>query len=398
MIFKESRTSQAKNMSIFQQIHTFSLSNPTPNHSILARRFNISRQTHIRPSSLTSHIFGHREEFQLPSSHALRTMPRKEPAMPPLEPPPLDPHLLSLIKMAVAEDMGPSHADKTVELAIPSDLQAIGHIVARKPGTLAGIFLLAPILAEYADPKKIQLTLLTPDGSRLTPNQKIATIIGPARAILSAERTLLNFLGHLSGVATQTGRYVDAIADIKSTSQGTTPLIVDTRKTTPAFRALDKYAVRCGGGANHRMGLYDGVMLKDNHLAALREHLGEGGQGTLAQITAQIRAKLDPAITLWLEVDTLTQLAEALHQENGSRGPDIILLDNFTPAQMRQAVQLRNSQSKIENQKSKMPLLEASGGITIDNLREVAATGIDRIAIGALTHSAPVLDLSMEFE
>ena len=217
----------------------------------------------------------------------------------------------------------------------------------------------------------------------------MARLQGSARAILSAERTLLNFLGHLSGVATLTAQYVDAIADVRSTVRGTAPVIVDTRKTTPGFRVLDKYAVRCGGGGNHRMGLYDGVMLKDNHLAALREKLGEGM--TLGELTKRIRAELDPTITLWLEVDNLQQLREELGSGKRVGGAaDIVLLDNFSAGEMREAVVMRNAVGE-------RPLLEASGGITLENLREVAATGIDRIAIGALTHSAKVLDLSMDF-
>jgi nicotinate-nucleotide pyrophosphorylase (carboxylating) len=217
--------------------------------------------------------------------------------------------------------------------------------------------------------------------------QPVATISGPTRALLSAERVVLNFLSHLSGIATLTRKYVDAVAVVENP-----PAIADTRKTTPGFRTLDKYAVRCGGGVNHRMALYDGVMLKDNHLAALREQLGSNQ--TLAQLTAHVRSQLDPKITLWLEVDTLEQLREALSCSGGGGGADIILLDNFTPEQMRRAVAIRD-QSKAATGKSKV-LLEASGGVTLETLPEIAKTGIDRISIGALTHSAPILDLSMD--
>ncbi|MGN6371103.1 MAG: carboxylating nicotinate-nucleotide diphosphorylase [Phycisphaerae bacterium] len=250
---------------------------------------------------------------------------------------------------------------------------------------MAGGILLAPILALYQDAPA--LSILAADGARLSAGQAVARLHGSARAILSAERTLLNFLGHMSGVATLTAQYVDAIADVRSTTRGTAPVIVDTRKTTPGFRVLDKYAVRCGGGGYHRMGLYDGVMLKDNHLAALRETLGAGMR--LGKLTKRMRGELDPTITLWLEVDTLEQLKEEL---SGGEA-DIVLLDNFSPGQMREAVGLRNAARKDGK-----PLFEASGGITLENVREVAATGIDRIAIGALTHSAKVLDLAMDFE
>jgi nicotinate-nucleotide pyrophosphorylase (carboxylating) len=289
-----------------------------------------------------------------------------------------------LIRHAVKEDLGTG--DQTAQLAIPPDLQGAGKIVARKDGIIAGTFLLDAILAEYQPGMRCRI--LAHDGTRVQPEQPVAEIAGPARAILSAERVMLNFLGHLSGIATLTRRYVDAIAHLP---EGRRPAICDTRKTTPGFRMLDKYAVRCGGGVNHRLGLYDGVMLKDNHLAALREQLGR--DLTLAQLTQNVRRQLAPAITLWLEVDTLEQLRAEL---SGAGGADIILLDNYTPDQMRQAVAMRNAaQSKNKNQKSKI-LLEASGGITLDNLAQCAATGVDRISIGALTHSAPVLDLSLE--
>lgn len=297
----------------------------------------------------------------------------------PLQPPPLDPHTMALIRMSVREDLGHAsygtvQGDKTAELAIPQELSSTARIVARKPGIISGTYLLAPILREYQI--GMSLTVHTPDGSPLNPGDTVATISGGTRTILSAERVMLNFLGHLSGIATLTRRYVDAVA-------GTNSQICDTRKTTPAYRNLDKYAVRCGGGTNHRLGLHDGVMLKDNHLAALRDRLGH--DLTIAQLTTHIRKALDANITLWLEVDTLNQLRDELH----GGGANIILLDNFTEDQTRDAVALRNS---LAPQK----LLESSGGITLDNIRAFAEAGVDRISIGALTHSAPVLDLSLE--
>jgi nicotinate-nucleotide pyrophosphorylase (carboxylating) len=302
---------------------------------------------------------------------------------------------MALIKMAIREDLGHAsygtvQGDKTVELAIPQELSGIAHIISRRPGVIAGTYLLGPILREYQ--VNMACEIFTPDGTRVEPNQPVAKISGAVGTILSAERVLLNFLGHLSGIATLTRRYVDAVAPVaRETGK---PLICDIRKTTPAFRQLDKYAVRCGGGVNHRMGLYDGVILKDNHLAALREKLGKGM--TLAQLTRNIRAKLAPEFTLWLEVDTLDQLREELDGQGARGGADIIIIDNFTPDQMRQAVKLRDR--KTQDSGLKTPLLEASGGITLDNILPVAQTGVDRISIGALTHSAPVLDLSMEFD
>lgn len=297
----------------------------------------------------------------------------------PLTPPPLEPHLLALIKLAVREDLGTA-GDLTALHAIPADDRSAATIVARKPGIIAGTFLLPHILKQYA--ADLPCAIVTPDGTRVSPGTPVATITGSTRAILSAERVLLNFLGHASGIATATRRYVDAVASVPRP-----PAICDTRKTTPAFRALDKYAVAAGGGVNHRMGLYDGVMLKDNHLAALRARFGEAL--TLAQLTTRLRAELPPDVTLWLEVDTLDQLRDALPEKQES-GADIILLDNFTPDQMRQAVALRNAANPAR------PLLEASGGITLETIADVARTGVERISIGALTHSAPVLDLSLE--
>ncbi len=292
--------------------------------------------------------------------------------------PPMSEDIRALIRIAVREDMGAEMRDRTVELAIRETLRTTGRIVARRPGTIAGTYLIAEILKEYAG--DVVVRIVTTDGSRVVGNQTVAELSGSARAMLSAERVLLNFLGHMSGIATMTRRYVDKVAHLAKP-----PAICDTRKTTPGFRALDKYAVACGGGVNHRMGLYDGVMLKDNHLAAMRERLGR--TLSLAVLTAKIRAELPADVTLWLEVDTLEQLRDALP----GGGADIVLLDNMTAEQMREAVALRNTAATDGK-----PQLEASGGITLENVLEVAQTGIDRISIGALTHSAPVLDLSME--
>ena len=301
-------------------------------------------------------------------------------AQPSLVPPAIDPHTMALIRMAVREDLGHAsygtvQGDRTVELSIPAELTGEARIVARKPGVIAGTYLLPTILREYQVGMGCQV--LVPDGAAVSgPETVVAKLTGGVRALLSAERVCLNFLGHLSGIASLTRRYVEQIA-------GTRAVICDTRKTTPAYRVLDKYAVRCGGGANHRLGLYDGVMLKDNHLAALRGQLGAGL--SLGELTRAVRAKLEAKITLWLEVDTLAQLAEELH----GGAADVILLDNFRPAQMRQAVAMRDAAGA-------RALLEASGGITLDNVRAVAETGVERISIGALTHSAAVLDLAME--
>ena len=296
-----------------------------------------------------------------------------------LAPPPIDEDTLSLIRRAVREDVG--SGDLTVQLSIPSEHGSTANIVARQEGVLSGAYLLAAILREYS--AGLSSEIITPDGSLLKVDQVVARISGPTRALLSAERVCLNFLSHLSGIATLTRRYVEAVGGVAGP-----PAICDTRKTTPGYRVLDKYAVRCGGGTNHRMGLYDGVMLKDNHLAALREELG--GQRSLGQLTAHVRAQLVAGMMMWLEVDTLEQLRAALP----GGGADVILLDNFTPKMMRQAVVIRDEHAA--GQEPVRPLLEASGGITLANIGAIAATGVERISIGALTHSAPILDLSME--
>jgi nicotinate-nucleotide pyrophosphorylase (carboxylating) len=194
--------------------------------------------------------------------------------------------------------------------------------------------------------------------------------------ILSTERVVLNFFQRLSGIATQTHQYVHLVRDLPCR-------ILDTRKTTPGWRLLEKYAVRCGGGHNHRLGLYDGIMLKDNHLAALAR---SGGQGTITEAVRLVREKYGTHFPLEVEVDTLAQLDEAL-----SCGPDIILLDNMTPNELREAVQRRN-------QRAHNILLEASGGVSIHSLRRTAETGVDRISIGALTHSAPSLDIGLDYQ
>jgi nicotinate-nucleotide pyrophosphorylase (carboxylating) len=302
---------------------------------------------------------------------------------------PLSDEIRSLIELAVREDLGDlpdgekkaaPRLDRTVAVSIPPDLLATGRIVARREGVISGTALMSEILAYYD--VRLKSSLLISDGNIAKQGAVVAEISGPAGALLSAERVVLNFLGHLSGIATLTARYVQA-AKLGAADAGK-PAICDTRKTTPGWRTLEKYAVRCGGGVNHRMGLYDGVMLKDNHLAALRRSGGD--HVSLADITRKVRSQLPGHITLWLEVDTLEQFQEAL-----PGGADIILLDNMTPRQMRQAVVWR------DDRKSGVPLLEASGGITLENIATIAATGVDRISVGALTHSAPSLDLAMDF-
>jgi nicotinate-nucleotide pyrophosphorylase (carboxylating) len=269
----------------------------------------------------------------------------------------------SAVRTALAEDLGRA-GDLTTDLLIDVNHQAEARIVARAPGTLAG-FICAASAFHLID-AQVEIACGALDGEGVEAGTTIATVGGRARALLTAERVALNFLGHLSGIATATRTLVDAIA-------GTTTRIVCTRKTTPGLRALEKYAVRCGGGFNHRFGLDDAVLIKDNHIAAA------GGLGIAVE---RVRTGLGHMTTLEVEVDTIDQLEEAL-----SLGVDAILLDNMSIAELTKAVALARGRS----------VLEASGGITIETAREIALTGVDYISSGTITHSAPALDVALDF-
>jgi nicotinate-nucleotide pyrophosphorylase (carboxylating) len=284
---------------------------------------------------------------------------------------------LRLVEMALREDLG-SSGDATSALVIPRDLQGKAVFVARSEGVVAGLPAAELVLktlhaptpqASRPTPHVIFQSLLD-DGARVNSGDRLAVIAGPMQFILTAERTALNFLRHLSGIATVTRRYVDAVA-------GLSCQILDTRKTTPGWRLLEKYAVRCGGGKNHRMGLYDGILVKDNHLAALG-----GGRTAFARLPLALDKH---RLSLEIEVDTLEQLDWALECT-----PDIILLDNMNVGQLREAVRRRQ-------QAGSNVLLEASGGVTLDTVRAIAETGIDRISVGALTHSATALDVGLDY-
>jgi nicotinate-nucleotide pyrophosphorylase (carboxylating) len=275
-----------------------------------------------------------------------------------------------LIDWALQEDLG-SAGDLTSEATIPAGLD--GHVVfvARCAGVVAGLPAVALVL-DAVDPR-LAFQALTEDGARVASGTRLATAAGPMRGLLAAERSALNFLQRLSGIATRTRRYVDAVT-------GTRAVILDTRKTLPGWRLLEKYAVRCGGGHNHRMGLCDGVLIKDNHLAALGS-----GPGTIARAVHAARERAGHAVPVEVEIDRLDQLDEAL-----ACGPDIILLDNMRPDELRSAVARRNAAtSKV--------LLEASGGVNLSTVADIAATGVDRISVGDLTHSAPALDIGLDF-
>lgn len=277
-----------------------------------------------------------------------------------------------LIELALREDLGDT-GDVTSEAVIPSDLTGCAALVARENGVLAGLAS-AEMVMKRIDPS-IQFEAHIADGERMKPGDRIAVVSGRMRSILAAERTALNFVQHLSGIATLTRRYVDAVAGLPCR-------ILDTRKTTPGWRLLEKYAVRCGGGHNHRTGLYDGILIKDNHLGALRD------------VTNPIRTAGDRAtrlvgndLPIEIEVDSLEQFDQAASAGDA----DIILLDNMTLAQLRTAVR-RNRNWVVPAE------LEASGGVTLETVRAIAETGVDRISVGALTHSAPALDIALDFQ
>lgn len=273
-----------------------------------------------------------------------------------------------LIDLAMAEDIG--GGDVTTRYFIPEDRQASAWVVARKDGVVSGGEIAAQVFRKV-DPELL-VQILTSDGTHVVAGSQLIRIQGSARSILTAERTALNFLQHLSGIATLTACYCKQVL-------GTHTRILDTRKTTPGYRMLEKKAVRDGGGTNHRQGLYDRAMVKDNHLVA------EGG---IAAIQAGIqKLKINqPNVEVEIEADSIEQFREFLALD----GVDYILLDNMTLVQLSEAVALRGLRTK--------PMLEASGGITLELLAAIAATGVDFISVGALTHSAPALDIGLDFQ
>lgn len=288
-----------------------------------------------------------------------------------------------LVRLAVREDLDRSW-DWTTVILVPRDAQSAARIVARDVGVVAGLQAAACALDEMQ--VSVQFQPLLEDGARVERGQCVAVVSGPARDLLTSERILLNILGRLSGVATLTRRYLDAIGDAPAR-------LYDTRKTTPGWRKLEKYAVRCGGGNNHRAGLFDAVLIKDNHLALGAQGRENGGSRfTPAEAVRQVRAHLrehggaalaDALVEI--EVDTLDQLRMVLPE-----GPDIVLLDNMTPAQLREAVALRNATAPDVQ-------LEASGGVNLTTIGTIARTGVDRISVGALTHSAIGFDFGLDW-
>ena len=273
-----------------------------------------------------------------------------------------------LIELALAEDIG--EGDVTSLYFIPEERRACAFVAVRKDGVVSGVELAARVFSTVD--RELDVEVLIADGSRVSSGALLIRVEGSARSILTAERTALNFLQRLSGVATLTAHYVEQI-------KGTRAQILDTRKTTPGYRLLEKKAVLDGGGSNHRLGLYDRAMVKDNHLVA------EGG--TQAIQAAIHRLKSDkPGVEVELEADHIEQVRSFLALD----GVDHILLDNMSLEQLREAVILRGERGK--------PMFEASGGITLETLRDIAETGVDFISVGALTHSAPALDIGLDFE
>ncbi len=269
-----------------------------------------------------------------------------------------------VIRTALREDLGQA-GDLTSLAVVPADARTSASVVARRAGRMAGGEVAARTF-ELVDPS-IETEIRTPDGVDFDAGARLLVCCGPARAVLTAERTALNLLGRMCGVATLTRAYVRAV-------EGTAARVVCTRKTTPGLRALEKYAVRCGGGTNHRFGLADAILIKDNHVALA---------GGVRRAVEKARAAAGHLVTIELEVDTLDQLGEGL-----AAGVDAVLLDNMDTATLRRAVEIVSGRCTTE----------ASGGITLDTAAAVAATGVDILSVGALTHSAPWLDVSLEIE
>ncbi len=273
----------------------------------------------------------------------------------------------NIIDLALAEDI--SHGDVTSETLIPPELQGKASLLVKAKGVAAGGEVARKVFLRV-DPS-LKVKVLIKDGAKVKPGDIVATIFGSVVSILKAERVALNFLNRLSGIASQTAQYVAKTQDLPV-------IITDTRKTTPGLRLLEKYAVRVGGGQNHRLHLGDGILIKDNHLAALRT-LGM----SLEEIVAKAKQNAPRGLTVEVEVNTAEEALDAVEA-----GADIIMLDNMSPDEMRRVVSLVPSQVKVE----------ASGGITLANVRAVAETGVNLISVGALTHSPKALDISLELE
>lgn len=268
-----------------------------------------------------------------------------------------------MLSAALAEDLGQA-GDVTSEATIPEDAEAEARIVARAPGCVAGLGIALRVFTLLDD--SVVVGALAADGDMVDAGAVLASLSGPARSLLAAERVALNLLGHLSGVATATRALVDQVAGTKAT-------VIDTRKTTPLWRRLEKMAVAAGGGGNHRMGLYDAVLIKDNHISAV---------GSPAEAVRRARTHAGDDMKVEVEIEAVGDLEAVIEA-----GADVVMLDNMAPAEMRRAVDVAAGRC----------LLEASGGITLESIRQVAETGVDLISVGSITHSAPALDVALDF-
>lgn len=271
------------------------------------------------------------------------------------------------VRAALAEDLGPG--DVTTQATVPPGAKSVACMNAREPLTVAGLAFAERAFRELSP--KIQVKKFVRDGQRVKAGAPLLKISGPSRALLSAERVALNFVQRLSGVATATAQFADLV-------KGTKARILDTRKTTPGWRRFEKYAVKCGGGKNHRIGLFDLVLIKDNHLVAVRD----AKPNAIAAAVARARKKF-PKLKVEVEADTLEQVAQA-----ADAGADIILLDNMPPATLRQAVKIVRGRARTE----------ASGGVNLKTVRAIAQTGVDFISVGGITHSARAVDIGLDFE
>lgn len=268
-----------------------------------------------------------------------------------------------IVRRALAEDLGPQRLDVTSVATIPADRADVADLVARASGVVAGLPVAAAVF-DVASDRTLRVDVRTPDGARVARGEVLATVAGPTRAMLSAERTALNLLCRMSGVATHTRAWADAVA-------GTGAAVLDTRKTTPGLRILEKYAVRAGGGTNKRMGLYDVAMVKDNHTLAA---------GGVVAALARVRSAF-PDVPVQVEVDTVAEAVAAVEA-----GATFLLCDNMPPAVLREAVAAVAGRAE----------LEATGGLTLDRAHEYAETGVDFLSVGALTHSSPILDIALD--
>lgn len=273
--------------------------------------------------------------------------------------------------MSLDEDLG-EQGDLTCLATIPAELQATVNIVSRQTGIVSGLPILPIVFGML--PGSVSCSVRLNDGNPVQCGTVLASITGTVRSLLTGERTVLNFMTHLSGIASRTAQFVEQV-------RGTRAVILDTRKTLPGYRLLQKYAVRCGGGTNHRMGLYDGILIKDNHLAAR----GELSCAAAVAAARRFMVSIDAKATIEIEVDSLKQLRDALQER-----PEIVLLDNMSVEMLRDAVRIRDENAPQTR-------LEASGGVTLQTVRAIAETGVERISVGSLTHSSPALDLGFDW-